>query len=228
MQTSKFLSAMGALAAVILPLQVQAGPDNAEQAKMREVLRRMMQESTATQTGAVTTVSPPVTPAPVKPVVVTAPPPVPRPVVAPLAPVAPPPVIVTPKPETVAVPVAQPASQVFEPVPPPDNEASLAVAREALRKKMLELQATPMAAPTTPVAPAPTVAVAPVAPGAGARPPRATAPVFAATYAPIQAPDSPLSGAKQAKLAELLVRYRADAITAQEYHAQRAAILAEP
>ncbi|MFO1511331.1 MAG: hypothetical protein U1F83_00190 [Verrucomicrobiota bacterium] len=219
MQTSKFLLAMGALAAVVLPLQVQAGPDNAEQAKMREVLRRMMDQSTVTN-APVPTVTPPAAPAPVKPVVVTAPPPVPRPVVAPVTPVAPPPVVVA---VPAAVTVAAPAAQ-FEAVPPPDNAASLAQAREALRKKMAELQATTPVVATAPVAPAPTTT--PITPVVAATPKRGNEPVFAPAYAPIQAPDSPLSGAKQAKLADLLARYKADAITAQDYHTQRAAILA--
>lgn len=56
----------------------------------------------------------------------------------------------------------------------------------------------------------------------------ATQPAGSAGYAPIEGPTSPLSAAKQAKLADLLVRYKADSITAEEYHTQRAAILAAP
>ncbi|HWC59750.1 MAG TPA: hypothetical protein VHC44_08655 [Verrucomicrobiae bacterium] len=41
-------------------------------------------------------------------------------------------------------------------------------------------------------------------------------------------PPSPLSPAKQQKLDELLQQYRADQLTPQQYHEQRAKILAEP
>jgi len=47
-------------------------------------------------------------------------------------------------------------------------------------------------------------------------------------YQPIVPPPSPLSGDKVGRLAELLSRYRTDLITPEEYHKQRAAILAEP
>ena len=45
---------------------------------------------------------------------------------------------------------------------------------------------------------------------------------------PITGPASPLSADKQKRLAEILAQYRADKITPQEYHAERAKILAEP
>jgi hypothetical protein len=44
----------------------------------------------------------------------------------------------------------------------------------------------------------------------------------------LEAPPSSLSASKETRLAELLQRYKADQITPQEYHTQRAAILAEP
>lgn len=44
----------------------------------------------------------------------------------------------------------------------------------------------------------------------------------------MEVPLSPLTGAKAARLAELLKRYDADQITPKEYHTQRAAIVAEP
>ncbi len=47
-------------------------------------------------------------------------------------------------------------------------------------------------------------------------------------FAPMAAPPSSLSGSKEARLAELLELYRADKITPQEYHTQRAKIIAEP
>jgi hypothetical protein len=41
-------------------------------------------------------------------------------------------------------------------------------------------------------------------------------------------PPSPLPAAKQQKLDELLQQYRADRITPEQYHEQRAKILGEP
>jgi len=45
---------------------------------------------------------------------------------------------------------------------------------------------------------------------------------------PIPAPTLPISAAKQEKLEALLAKYKADQISPEEYHVQRAAILAEP
>jgi hypothetical protein len=45
---------------------------------------------------------------------------------------------------------------------------------------------------------------------------------------PIEAPPLPISAAKEAQLRALLERYQADQITPEQYHAERAKILAEP
>jgi len=45
---------------------------------------------------------------------------------------------------------------------------------------------------------------------------------------PMTAPASPLSASKEERLAALLTKYKADQISPEEYHQQRAAILAEP
>ena len=45
---------------------------------------------------------------------------------------------------------------------------------------------------------------------------------------PIQTPPPPISAAKEAQLQALLERYKADQITPQQYHTERARILAEP
>ena len=238
MQTSKYLFAAGLLAAVILPLHVQGGPDSEEQAKMREALRRAMEQPGAGKSQPIAPAPTPTIPAPTQAEQqpVATPPPQQA---APVTPVAPP-----PAPATATVVVETP--QVFENVPASDPE-SMARAREAMRQKMQELQSTPSAAPAPAVTPEPAkpvVAVAPPpaapkptpaaepAPGPTPKPqPKVSpAPVATATsnYKPIEAPASPFSTAKQAKLNEILARYRADAITAQEYHAQRAAIIAEP
>jgi hypothetical protein len=44
---------------------------------------------------------------------------------------------------------------------------------------------------------------------------------------PIAAPDLPISASKEAQLRDLLSKYKADLITPEEYHRQRAAILAQ-
>lgn len=45
---------------------------------------------------------------------------------------------------------------------------------------------------------------------------------------PVAAPALPISADKQARLQALLLKYKADQLTPEEYHQQRAAILAEP
>lgn len=258
MQTSKFLVATGAAVALILPLQISAAPDSPEQAQMRAALRQKMEQLNAATPKPAAVTPPPAAPAPKpqpqpQPVPApVAPPPPATPAApeivmfekpsnappaddaeaakareavrqkiaamqtgAPQATVsAPTPAPVTP-PATPATPVVTAPAPVVEKqmpaVPPPVNDAALASAETAVRNKLSELNATP----------APKAAAAP-----GSR--AITAVTAAAEYAPIQPPASPLSAAKQARLADLLSRYKADTITALEYHTQRAAILAEP
>ena len=50
----------------------------------------------------------------------------------------------------------------------------------------------------------------------------------AETLTPIQAPPSSIPADKQQRLAELLGKYKAEEITPEEYHQQRAKILSEP
>ena len=50
----------------------------------------------------------------------------------------------------------------------------------------------------------------------------------ASAYKPLEAPALPISAVKQHRLAELLAKYKADQITPEEYHRERAKILAEP
>jgi len=47
-------------------------------------------------------------------------------------------------------------------------------------------------------------------------------------WLPLPPPKSPVSVEKQQRLAELLEKYKAEAITPQQYHDQRARILTEP
>jgi len=201
MKTSKFLFSVGALSAVILMLQVQAAPDNPEQAKMREALRQLM-ESNSPQGGSAPVVPPAPVPAPaaVRAPAPTAAPVVPAPAQATtkFGPVPPP-----SQPGVAAVvpvaPPAPPAQPTFVSAPTPDDAASLERARQLMRQQLQDLQAAP-----------PSIAAVPTS----------------TAYTAIQVPPSPLSPAQQTKLADLLVRYKADTITAQDYHAQRAAILA--
>ena len=50
----------------------------------------------------------------------------------------------------------------------------------------------------------------------------------APAFTPMEPPASPVSSDKATRLAELLRKYKADEITPEEYHQQRAKILAEP
>jgi len=53
-------------------------------------------------------------------------------------------------------------------------------------------------------------------------------PVGTASYKPIEGPAAPVSAQKQQRLHELLSRYQADQITPEQYHSERAKILAAP
>lgn len=118
------------------------------------------------------------------------------------APSAPASVVVTPTPApAVVAPVAGQAG---------DTEAQ-AAARAALGKKMAEV-GTPAS---------PTVITATTS-SSGAVKTKTTA------LKPITAPALPINTSKAGKLDWLLSQYKADQITPEQYHKQRAAILAEP
>lgn len=125
----------------------------------------------------------------------------PTPAPQPVAPVAAP----APAPAPVAAPIAQ---STFAPTGQPEDEAT-ARTRAALRQKMAELDAQQL----------------------GGRPAAAYAgPVAQPSpeFKPITAPPLPISGPKEMRLAELLRQYKADLITPNVYHKERAKILAEP
>lgn len=138
---------------------------------------------------------------------------------------------------TTAAPVAATSAAASQPVDP----TALAAARAALLQAMGQpaetapaTVATPAAANATApvvVAPAPAQPVAPevqpVAP-APAKPGTPSSFANAPGFTPIVAPPLPISAAKQQQLDALLVKYQADQISPEEYHTQRAAILAEP
>lgn len=200
MQTTKFLFVIGTAALLTAPLTVTAGPDTEAQAKLREAMRQKMAELEGkTNPAPAPVVVAPVTPAP--------------------APRTPTVVVPVPVEPAAAAPVAAPKSNSkFSEVADPADEAAAAKLREALRQ---QLATTPQPAPVVPAEPA--------KPAAPAKPRGNTpAPVFSAPpTVTAAAPASPLTGSKQDRLAELLRRYKADAITPQEYHMQRAKILAE-
>jgi len=126
------------------------------------------------------------------------------------APPAPAPAAVAPAPA-----VSHPGSSFFAPVPEAVENPNTSRAREALRQQM-------SAGPNTPG-----VAVVITKPGKSDRKPVFTEPVL--TPSPkIVVPLPPLTGSKEAQLAELLQRYTTDQITPKEYHTQRAAIMAAP
>lgn len=229
MQTSKFLLVIGAAMIFSAPSLLAAKPETEAQIKMREALRLKIEELNTQET--------PPAPAPV----VEAPKPMPAPPAKPeVKPVAPkvekakkpepakPKTVVVPVP--METPVAAPAKVEFSEPVTGSETAAAARMREALEKKMTELNAKPAVAveapapaakPVTssPVAkPQPKVVVAPVAPAVVAKP----------VSAKIEAPASPLPVTKQDRLAELLRRYKADEVSAQDYHSQRATILAQP
>src|SRR5208282_3847230 len=111
-------------------------------------------------------------------------------------------------------------------------------AQTAARAAMMETMNALEAQPAQPAAPqTQPVAISPVKPAPPAVKPEVVSRVnqFNGNYPgkelglkPIQAPPLPISAAKQAQLQGLLDSYRADQITPEQYHTQRAKILAEP
>jgi hypothetical protein len=133
-------------------------------------------------------------------------------------------------------PSAQPAPAApenFSPVPSTES-ANNDKLQQALQAKMNQTPAVP--APAVQPKPVPATMAKKETPGAMAPAPAvAPAPAMAKTPAeptlslpPLMGPSSPLPPAKQQKLDELLNLYRADRITPEQYHDQRAKILAEP
>ena len=132
--------------------------------------------------------------------------------------------------ETPFVPPVVEAPKAPEPMPTPAPASKPQV--KPVAPKPVKVKAEP-AKPKTVVVPVPVEA--PVAAPAKAEfsepavPATPATPVVVVAPAPtkIEAPASPLPVTKQDRLAELLRRYKADQVTAQDYHSQRAAILSE-
>lgn len=216
MQTSKILSVISAALVLTTANLLAAKPETEAQARMREALRLKMEElnaqSTTTPSAAVEVETQKIeTPAPATTII-------PVPVEAPAP--------ATSMPGTKIV--AAPAPTTFSD-PITDAEAAKAEQmRQALQKKIAELNAqAPVAPPTTAVSKPAVVIEKPVATPAPAVGKVSTPPAFTPT-APIEAPVSPLPVTKQDRLSDLLRRYKADQISAADYHSQRAALIAEP
>jgi hypothetical protein len=207
---------------VVLPLRAaDTDTDN----KLREAMRKKMSELEA---------QPAPQPAPVAKPLLAATQPMPIP----------PPAVVQPVPAP--QPAAPPPPAVAQPAPavsPPVKQESIDKARETLHRQMAELENQPPAV-TAATIPSPKMAdsrpgqkpVEAKAQATASKPeaqpkaekalnkPAKGAPVFT----PIQAPPPAISADKGARLAELLRKYKADQITPEEYHQQRAKILSEP
>ncbi len=228
MRISKKLLTFGAAALCLTAVSSRAVDTEAD-IKLREALRQKMAEmGPESSTPA---------PAPAKPAKVKAPK-----KAAPVA--APAPVVVAPaaKPEPVVAPqVAAPAAPVVaapvvaQPAVAPADQAEADRLREALRAR-IQQEAVAPTQPATVVthgsdlqpAVSSTQIVAPAAP-VQAEPAAPAQPIVEAPKGPavLETPASPLPMSKEARLAALLQRYKADLISPQEYHEERAKILAE-
>jgi len=201
------------------PVLVMPTPaDEAALEKAREALRQKMNDLNAGGQPVVAPVAP--APAPVAPT--------PAPVTPAPAPVTPAPAPVAPAPAVVAAPTPAPA--VVETaagptmvLPPSADPAAIEKAREAMRQQIGQLPPEPAAPAVQPGAPAPQIYVAKPAPAA--KP--SAAPKGMPVFEPLQGPPVTISAEKQALLSALLQRYRADEITPDQYHAERAKILAK-
>jgi len=171
--------------------------------------------------------------------------PVPPPVVVtpsgatPVKPSLPTNVVVIPPPVVHRQPVVPaPAAQAVQTAPVISDADAQAKAKAALEQKMSETNtenwATPAASPPSQTQPAATNPVKPAPPAVSPvvtpppNPPNPNYPGKEMGLKPITAPPLPISPAKQAQLQGLLERYKADQITPEQYHAERAKILAEP
>ena len=232
MNTSKVLFA-GLTIATLSTAPALFADDTEEQIKAREALQQKLNELN-TQSGAAPAKPAPAKPkpAPAKPAPAKSPAPAVVPKPAPAKPVAQP--THAPAPAPKPSPVAAPAKQVVQPAPTPaPAPVSAPVVTKQTRSSNAEFSEVPSpsnlgnlrigqanAAPTAPAKPGVPVGVSPAA----------TQPASpkAGRYHPLVAPASPLSASKEAQLADLLSRYRADLITPEQYHTERAKIIAAP
>ncbi|MCW5552013.1 MAG: hypothetical protein KIS67_07585 [Verrucomicrobiae bacterium] len=181
------------------PAVPMSTPDDEAIARARAAVRQEIQNLNVQQQPA------PRRAAPARPVVTTPAPPLTQP---------------TPPPPVAPVVAPAPAAPVYTPPVAQDDEA-IARARAALRQETHD--------PAVPAA-AVTVRGSGKAPRSGTAVafPEAPAPSVAPSIRSPEAPPSPIPATKELELAELLRKYRADEISPEDYHQQRAAILARP
>ncbi len=214
MQTTKFLFVIGLVATLAAFALTSGARDTEEQRQARVVLRQKMAEldaADAAATRSATGDARPPTAAPRTAASVTAAAPAPA-----------------------VAPAVSTRSLVFAPVPEPVADAKATQLRDALRQAMTTLENSPgdgrfAAVPeATPDANAAQLrdALRRTMANLTKYPPSRFPTASAALV--MEAPLSPLSGSKSARLSVLLERYTADQITPREYHTQRAAIVAEP
>jgi hypothetical protein len=223
MQFSKKLLTFGTAALCLAAVSSRAVDTEAD-LKLREALRQKMAE-----VGPETT-APAAAPAPAKPVKVKAP--KKSAPVAPAAPVVAAPVVAAPvvEPAPVAAPAAPAvtAPVVAQPAPVAVDDAQAERLREALRARMQQEAATP-AQPQQVITQGsdlePTVSTTKIVAPTPVQQPVVQAPAKAPVV--FEAPASSIPASKEARLAALLQRYKADLISPQEYHEQRAKIIAE-
>lgn len=240
MQILRCLSLACATAMISSPLLLRA--DNEAQIRARAALEQKMDQMNtepATATPPSTETNQPPAPAPAKPKKVKkakpapveqpAPPPVQQPSVTESAPPVstPPP----PAPEPVRTREKAPAATAnFAPAPATtDNTQTDERLQNALQQRMTETPAAPTEQQTPPTHSKQRNEVANNPPPAHPyNPPPQMQNPPASTLPALQGPPSPLSASKQQQLEALLQQYKADQITPQQYHEQRAKILGEP
>jgi hypothetical protein len=118
-----------------------------------------------------------------------------------------------------------------EPTPPAGNPPAtpeqIERSRESIRQTIVELNEQDKAIVAAPAVPPP--ACQPEHPVTVSQPkPKVRRAPTPTAFDPIPAPPSTISASKEARLAELLKQYQADAVTPEQYHLERAKILAEP
>ena len=226
MQISKTLLTCGAAALCLVATSARSA-DAADDQKLRDALHQRMAEVG------------PETPEPVKPTKVKTP----KPPKAPKTPKAQAPTStpVANEPTPTAPPVVQSAPAPAAPVAPASPADEQARLREAVRVRLAAENPppptqpeAPAAAPvvSTPAAPAPAEPAPVVTNGSDLQPAVSSTTIVTPAPAapaptPVTPPASPLSGSKEQRLATLLQQYKSDQITPQQYHEQRAKILAE-
>ncbi|HWH71089.1 MAG TPA: hypothetical protein VNT26_17005 [Candidatus Sulfotelmatobacter sp.] len=226
MQNLKSLLVLCVAAVCVLALTVR-GVDNEAQAKARAALEQKLKEldPASPQSPAVT---PAVPAAPATPATAAAP-------VA--APASEPEAIAKARealrqkiselqaqqPAVAAQPSApQPAAPTLFDAPAATNPEAIAKAQAALSQKMAELNAQAEAKRKTEQA-----AQKPAPVQAASKPKVEVKKTAALRFQPLEGPALPIAADKQQSLAELLRKYKADEITPEEYHQQRAKILTQ-